>query len=334
MVEVGALNKKQKIVWVLNYNFTLAEHQSSPSYKMIQNFYSTEDEIPSDIVCVNVLVVGRTIRITAKTIAKLTNCVSIIRPGVGCDNIDVSEAEKHGIKVITIPDYCVDEVADHTFALLLSYSRKITIANEKLLENLIMNWSPSPFESMKRLCGKTLGIIGLGCIGQAVAKRASAFSMNIVYFDPFLKTGMRKVVNASICSSVEQLFGMSDYVSIHTPLTEETKGLVSLSVIDGLSSPVIIINTSRGEVVSNEAIFEGLKVGKIEAFLADVLESEPPNPLDPLFTAYSNKEEWVNGRLILTPHIAYLSQDSTEEVINQTLSLIDSFIGCTTKTQV
>jgi len=312
-----------KRVVVLNYDFDMVAIKScSSEYEIIQRTYLTESEISDEIDSAHILIVGRSINISISTIQRLKNCLAIIRPGVGSDNIDSVEAEKRNIMVYNTPDYCIDEVADHTMALLLSYARRVSSANERFKAGNDDFWTPHLYADMGRLRDKTLGIIGMGCIGQAVARRASSFNMKISYYDPYLKQGMRKVLNANALSSICELLNTSDYVSLHVPLTSQTKEIITSVDFEKMESSVVIINTSRGKIISNDTIFLGLTSGKIEAFLADVLEKEPPNVSDPLIKSYIDNEVWIRDRLIITPHIAYLSKESTKEVISQIFRLI------------
>lgn len=319
------MDKKSIIIWTINYK--LAENYiSQKSYTFIQKNITDEIEICTEIESAHILIVGRNINISTKTIAKLKNCLAIIRPGVGSDNIEIEQAKTHNISVYTIPDYCIDEVADHTLALLLSYTRKIMASNKLLTQDLINNWNVNLLDNIVSLRNKVIGIIGMGYIGQAVAVRAKAFNLRVIYYDPYIKRGMDKILNCRNACSLEQLVAESMYISIHTPLTHETKYMINESLVNNFNVPKVIINSARGKIISNDVIYQGLKNGKIEAYLADVLEFEPPSLSHPLFQSLNNKEDWLENRLIITPHIAFYSQESQKEVIKRTFEIIDLLI--------
>lgn len=320
-------NPITKRIAVINYDFDLTALSLICKCDVISRTYSSEENFSDDIYQAYILVVGRTINISSSTIKKLKNCLAIIRPGIGSDNIDSREAEKCNIKVLTTLGYCVDEVADHTIALMLSYSRRIIKASNKFNAGGFDRWNPILYSNMKRLRDKSLGIVGMGCIGQAVARRAASFNMKIYYYDPYLNPGMRKVINSEPADSLIELFNSSDYVSVHAPLTPETVNMIKISDISQIKDSIVMINTSRGKIISNKTILHGLKSGKIEAFLTDVLESEPPDRADDLMMAFANNEDLLHERLIVTPHIAYLSQESTDEVVFQTTKLVKSVLS-------
>jgi len=312
------------VVWIINYRVEDAYTLKRP-YTFVQAVFSHENEIPDDIRMADALIVGRNITISANTLNRLDHCKLIVRPGVGCDNIDAAEAKKREIAVETIPDYCIDEVADHTIALLLSYVRRISHANELLRQDLVNNWKTDSFKSVYSLRGKTLGIVGFGYIGRAVAARAKASNMRVLFFDPYIKRGIDKIHNCKSCDSFVEFINEADIISIHAPLTPETKSLFDDSTITAFTSPKVIINTARGKIITNSCIYNGIRSGKIEAYLSDVLENEPPIPDDPLIQAIIRNEEFLRNRLIITPHIAFYSKESQAEVLERTFQLLDLY---------
>jgi D-3-phosphoglycerate dehydrogenase len=230
------------------------------------------------------------------TIAALRRCRVIARYGIGVDNIDLDAAREQGVAVTNVPDYCVEEVADHTLGLLLAAARKIVVGNELVHA---AKWGIDGVVPVARLRGRTLGLIGYGKIGSAVAVRARAFGLEVRCFDPYIDSAG----DVSLVASLDELLSTSDVVSVHAPLTEGTRGLIGADAIAKMRRGAILINTSRGPIVSTEAVVDALRRGALAAACLDVFESEPPDAglLDGLPT------------LIATPHSAFYSEEAIRE---------------------
>ncbi|MEW6102991.1 MAG: phosphoglycerate dehydrogenase [bacterium] len=230
-----------------------------------------EDELISIIPDFDCLVIRSETKVTAKVIESAKKLKIIGRAGVGVDNIDVKAATRKGIIVMNTPDSNTISTAEHTMAMILASSRKIPQAYTSLKSQ---KWERKLFVGYE-LFSKTLGIIGLGRIGKQVAIRASSFGMNIIGYDPFLSQDLAKDFKITLVS-LEKLFKQSDYITIHTPLSEKTRHLISKREIEMMKDGVIIINCARGGIIDEAALCDGLKSGKIRSAALDVFEKEPP----------------------------------------------------------
>jgi lactate dehydrogenase-like 2-hydroxyacid dehydrogenase len=243
-------------------------------------------------------------------LSKLKKCKIIVRVGAGYDNVDLIEAKKRNIIVSNVPDYGIDEVADHALSLILSLNRNIFNFHEETKKGIWKRTGNKIF----RLTGKTLGIIGLGRIGKAVALRAKAFKMNVIYYDPYLKSGYDKILNITNESNIFNLAKKSDFVSIHCPLTDETKNLINKSFFKKMKKTSIIVNTARGEVLNLNDLKDALKNKKIKGAALDVLQEEPLSIKFSIIKDYFENKKYLKNRLIITPHVAFYSTTSVVEI--------------------
>jgi C-terminal binding protein len=281
----------------------------------IQCFACTdEDRLPAQISELRVVEMWHKITITVKTLRRLHSCRAIVRVGVGYDNVDRVYAGEIGIPVVNIPDYGTNVVADHTVALLLALSRKLERYNEAVRDNPVRGWDHKIAGELFRLSGAILGIVGLGRIGTAVALRAKAFGMNVAFYDPYLPDGYEKTYQVERFESLRELVERSDFLTIHAPLTEETEGMIGREVLKHCKQGMTLINTARGKIVSGNAVYKALAGGRLRAYAADVLDAEPPDPRDPLIEAFANREPWLDGRVLLTPHAAFYTEESRREM--------------------
>ena len=246
-----------------------------------------------------------------KIIEKLLKCKVIVRVGAGIDNVDLQAAKERGIVVCNVPDYGTNDVADHALALLLHLARAIQPYEQSIR---IGEWSWKPGEMLTRLTGKKFGIIGLGRIGMAVALRAKAFGMEVCFYDPYVRSGYEKSLNITRVESLYELSSLSDIVSIHTPLTPETNNMLDDKYFKVAKPGQIVINTARGPIVNIEDLYLAMKNDAIYGFGSDVLPLEPPSKNEPLIKAWLAEEEWVYGRLVLTPHCAFYNKESFKEM--------------------
>lgn len=200
-------------------------------------------------------------------------------------------------------------------ALMLSLNRSIPVYQEKLFESIQDNWVASVGGYIPRISGKTMGIVGLGRIGTAMAIRAMGFGMPVIFYDPYVPDGYDKAVHCERVNSLEILFRNADFVSLHALLTEETEGMIDDKVLSYCKDNLMLINTSRGKIVKNKAVYNALKSGKLRAFAADVLEQEPPDPAgDELVKAYVAQEDFIRNRMLITPHAAFYAEESRYEM--------------------
>ncbi len=250
------------------------------------------------------------IRFTDDLMRDLERCEVIVRVGVGYDNVDLEAAQRHGVTVCNVPDYGCEEVADHAMAMLLSLARGIPEYNRR---TRLRDWDRAnslPY----RLRGRTLGIVGLGRIGSAVAKRGLAFGMRVVFYDPYKEDGYDKALGVDRVVSLEELAAESDVVSVHAPRTAETDRMIDRAFFGSLRRPIHLINTARGALVDLGALAEAMKEGSVAAAGLDVLPVEPNVDSQTLVSAWEAGEVWIRDRLIVTPHSAFYSPESYREM--------------------
>jgi D-3-phosphoglycerate dehydrogenase len=238
--------------------------------------------------------------IDANVINCMKKCKVISRYGAGYDNVDVEAATGAGIKVTIIPDYCIHEVAEHAFALLLSFERNIAQRAKAVGEG---KWRDIPSPKMKRIHGSVLGIIGYGRTGRALKGMAEGFGFSRVLVYSRGITPGEKIDKSVFGVSMETLLQESDYISIHLPLNEETKYFIDKSSFALMKHDAVLINTARGAVVNEAHLEEALKTKRIRGAAIDVMEHEPPGAENKL-TGLSN--------IIVTDHRAYYSENSIE----------------------
>ena len=262
-------------------------------------------------------------RLSADILAKMTRCRIIVTSGVGYDHIDVAAAARLGIPVSNVPDYGTTEVADHAMALLLSLTRGIATYDASLRRS--GSWAPLGMPTVRRLRGLRFGIVGLGRIGQATARRARGFDMDIRFFDPYLPPGAELAVGLERHASLAALMADSDIVSLHTPLTAETARMIDATALATLPADAILINTSRGGVLDLNAVDEALRSGRLQAAGLDVLPVEPPVD-HPLLQAWRDEEGWIRSRLIITPHAAFYAPESIADKRRLTTSTATAYL--------
>ncbi len=246
-------------------------------------------------------------KINAAAINQLEKCRIIVRIGVGYDNVDAEAARRKGIAVANIPDYCTNEVADHTMALLLSLTRGLSAYVDSVKTD-VERWEWSAAGHLFRMTGKTLGIVGLGRIGTAVAMRAKAFGLDVAFHDPYARDGMDRALGLRRLG-LDELLAQADFLTLHTPLTDETRGMVNADFFGKLKHGAYLVNTSRGAVLDANALEFALREGRVAAAALDVMPTEPPDPELALMKAWRAGEDWLKHRLIVTPHSAFYSEE-------------------------
>ena len=257
------------------------------------------------------LVVWHETLIDQPFIDRLQRCKVIVRAGVGFDHIDLEAAARADIPVCNTPDYGTSEVADHALALLLALTRGITAYHEHLRLDPVGNYDFTRAPLVRRIRGTVMGIVGLGRIGTATALRAKAFGMRVIAYDPYLPSGTEIAVGVERTGSLEALLAASDVVSLHAPLTSETRGMIDKAALKAMKDDAILINTARGAIVDTGALIAGLAAGDIAGAGIDVLPEEPPQSDDPMALCYADLDRsGVKDRLILTPHAAWSSPES------------------------
>jgi D-3-phosphoglycerate dehydrogenase len=239
--------------------------------------------------------------VTGRVIAAMEKCKVISKTGIGVNNIDVATATARGIKVTNVPDYCIDEVSDHALAFILTLARKIPFLDSIVKKG---SWSFKDQQPMYRLSGKVIGLVGYGRIARLLAEKVKPLELHVLVYDPFVpaeviaEKGDKKV-------SLEELLQEADFVSLHAPLTEETRGIMGQKAFELMKSTSYIINTSRGPLIDEQALYQALKAKKIAGAALDVLVNEKYDPGNPLFGL---------DNIIFTPHSGFYSEEATQEL--------------------
>ena len=240
-------------------------------------------------------------KLPGELLRQLKRCKVIGRFGLGVDNIDIGAASELGITVTYVPDYCMQEVSDHAMALLLSLARKVPLSN-RLVQ--LGRWEVAPVVPIHRLTGRVLGLVGFGNIPRTLAPKAKAFGLRVLAHDPHLP---QEVLTAAGVESVsfERLLELSDFVSIHAPLTPATRGLFNTDVFRKMKKGALLVNTARGPLVDEDALVAALNSGQLGGAALDVVASEP-----------LAKDSKLLGRdnVILTPHTGFYSVEALNEL--------------------
>jgi D-3-phosphoglycerate dehydrogenase len=239
--------------------------------------------------------------VSGNVVRAANRCLSIGRFGIGLDNIDVAAATQAGIIVTNVPAYCVDEVSDHALALILTCARKTAFYDRNIKAGSYDLQAGPPLYRMR---GKILGIAGFGKIGRAVAGKAQAFGLKVITYDPNVdaasatKAGVESV-------PFPELLERSDFISVHVPLSPETKHLLKYETFQKMKPTAIIVNTSRGDLIDPAGLLAALDEGLITGAGLDVLSQEPPAAGDRLVT---------HPRTVITPHAAFNSEESLRDL--------------------
>jgi len=289
---------KFKIVYTDPYHPELVPVESELDdieLDLIMGDYRTEDEVIAAAYNADALMVQHA-KISRKVIESLEECRIIARFGVGFDNVDVAAATERGIMVTNVPDYCIDEVSSHAIALIMTFSRKISILN-----NLVKNgrWGHEAARPINRLSAQKLGIVGLGRIGSAAAAKALGLGFDVLVYDPYVSE-----TNLSVTfGDFDTLLQNSDFVSIHAPLTVETHHMFSRNEFRKMKETAFLINTARGPIVDEAELYGALRAGIIAGAGVDVIEYEPPSPDNPILKL---------DNFVITPHTAFFSEESLQ----------------------
>lgn len=262
----------------------------------------TNQELKLEIKNYNILIVRSGTQVTAEIINEGINLELIGRAGAGVDNIDLNTATRNGVLVMNTPGGNTISAAEHTIAMMLSLCRNIPQANQSMKEG---EWEKKKFSGIE-LSSKTLGIVGVGKIGKEVAKRAAAFEMKILAYDPFLSTDAALQINISLVN-FDDLLNQSDIITFHVPLSAETNELINENNLNKLKHGVKIINCARGGVINEKAIVKGIEEGIISGAAFDVFVEEPPK----------NNSLIQNDNVICTPHLAASTEEAQEKVAVQ-----------------
>ncbi|MGO8920522.1 MAG: C-terminal binding protein [Stellaceae bacterium] len=269
----------------------------------------------SDTECAEVdgLMISR-FSVSEEDMARLPRLRAIVRMGVGYDRLARPAAARRNILICNVPDYGTTEVADHALALLLALRRGVIQHHDAQRRTPPAPWRPIPGELVRRASVQSLGIIGLGRIGTAAALRARAFGFRVVFYDPYLPNGAELALGIGRAATLEELLRQSDAITIHTPLTPETQGMLGRDQLALLRRGAVVVNTARGPIIDLDALAALLREGHIAGAGLDVVPVEPPvEPLPELIRAYRAREPWLEGRLVITPHAAYHSPEALHD---------------------
>jgi D-3-phosphoglycerate dehydrogenase len=259
------------------------------------------DEGKDALRTASIVLLGTGGRLDATAILSMSACRGIVRYGVGVDNIDVVQATVQGIPVINVPEYCVEEVSDHTVALILAASRRLLPGHEAARQG---KWGPAFMVGTARLATRTVGILGFGRIGQEVARKVRPMAARVMVHDPFVPAE-DVLESGGVPADFETLLEASDFVTINCPLTPETHHLIDAQALVKMKPTAWLINTARGEIVQEQDLVEALELGRIQGAALDVLADEPPEPGSPLLRM---------PNVILTPHVAWYSRHAVEDL--------------------
>lgn len=262
------------------------------------------------------IVVSKRCRLRPEVVPKNVVFISLLATGI--DRLDIAGLSKRNITISNIPDYCSTAVAEFTIALMLNITQKIGLYNEDVKAGRWINASVHDVKihPTTEVCGKTLGILGTGHIGQKVAGFARALGMEVVAFSRSRRAEAQKII--CYADSIEEVYRRSDIITLHLPLTKKTTGIINLSAIEKMKDGVILLNPSRGLLVDEEAVIKGLHSGKISAYGADALGIEPPN---------GNMGLLKEPNAFITPHIAWGSEESIERMVKETINNVQAFLS-------
>lgn len=279
-------------------------------------FASEEELVPAirdaDVVVVNMAAM------TSGVIGQLQRCRLIVRHGIGYDNVDLSAATTKGIRVANIPDYCPDEVAEQAIMLIFAAARHLPEQLVSMQASMAKGaWDFSPVRSVYMMKGKTLGIVGCGRIGGRVLQMAAGFGMTVLVCDPYLSDERKRELGVGETVSLEALLAASDIVTLHAPLTDETRGMMCARTLRMMKRSAVLVNTARGPLVVDADLARALAGGVISGAAIDVYHREPPTRDNPLTGA---------PNLLMTPHLSWYSEESGWSIREKILEDIVLFL--------
>jgi len=239
--------------------------------------------------------------ITRKILEECRRVKIVARTGIGIDNVDVAAASELGVMVSNVPDYCLEEVANHTFALFLDLNRKITFYDKLLKKPEALPWGANTGSPVKRVSGQRFCLIGFGNIARLVAARALAFGMVVCAYDPYVPDEVFAAQGVTRLKTIKELATGADVLSLHIPLNEQSRGIVDMDILRLMNPTAFLINTSRGALVNQDDLIHALKTGVISGAALDATAPEPL-PLD--------SELLKMDQVLLTPHVGFYSVEA------------------------
>ncbi|WP_182864932.1 C-terminal binding protein [Rhodopirellula sp. JC639] len=271
-----------------------------------------EAELVGQIEDADAVMVYHYLTFSKRSIDRLSHCRVIVRPGVGYDAIDIAAARDRGIPVCNVPDYGTEEVADSAVAMAISLARGIHLLNSRLRRG-VGAWNVDQAKPIPRLRGRRFGIVGCGRIGTATALRAKAFGLEVAFYDPYVPDGIDKALGIRRAERLDDLLSSSHIVSVHCPLTDETRGMIAAAEIARMPQGSFLVNTARGGIVDTAAVVDALEREHLAGAGIDVLEQEPPPKDSVVLAAWRDPKHPAHDRLVLNPHTAYYCEQGSEE---------------------
>lgn len=262
---------------------------------------ASDNDFAGDLLQAKALIIWHNIPVGAPAIRRLRGCRALIRNGVGFDGVDIDAAREAGIAVCNVPDYGTEEVADHAIALALALCRQILPLDQEAKR---LGWTIRVGGKMRRIRNQIFGIVGLGRIGTATALRAKALGFRVFFYDPYLPNGVDKALGIERERELPSLLAKADVLSLHCPLTRETRHLISEPELAAMKTSAFVVNTARGAVIRKTAILEALRQGRLAGAALEVVEDEP----------LQSVEETDTPNLIVACHAAFCSVEAKEEM--------------------
>lgn len=287
--------------------------EDTPSIEVVNRAGLSPEEVREALREVDGIVIRSGTRLTPEILEGQERLKVIVRAGVGVDNVDLDAATRNGIVVMNTPAGNTTSTGEHAFAMMMALARNIPQASARMHEG---GWDKKLFKG-SQLAGKTLAVIGLGRIGMTVATRALAFQMDVVGYDPFLSEDRAREQGITLYREVDDLIDKCDFISIHTPLTEETRGLINSERIARMRPGVRIINCARGGIVDEADIVEAVESGKVAGAALDVFAEEPLAADSPLRSC---------DKIVLTPHLGASTAEAQEAVAVEAAEIITAFL--------
>ncbi len=272
-----------------------------------------EGELLPIVADADALVVRSETKITRKVIEAAPRLKVVGRAGVGVDNVDVEAATQRGIVVMNTPSGNTISTAELTFSMLLALARKIPQAHASMKA---AEWNRKAFQGVE-LYGKTLGVLGMGRIGTEVARRAMAFGMQVLAYDPYLTLARAKALQVELIENLDDIYARADFITVHMPMTDETKGMLNAAAFAKMKKGVRVLNCARGGIINEADLAEAIKSGKVAGAALDVYETEPP-PKD-----FGLREL---PQIIMTPHLGASTEEAQENVGIEVAEAITDFL--------
>lgn len=269
--------------------------------RLTRHLCDSDADLDDEAVAADAIILWHNLPLTAAGLARLKRCRAVIRNGVGYDSVDTAAARALGIAICNVPDYGTEEVADHAIALVLALCRQLFPLDA---EAKSLGWTIRVGERLRRLSTLTFGVVGLGRIGTATALRAKALGFRVVFYDPYLPNGVDKAVGLARVRTLDELLARSEVLSLHCPLTAETRHLIGARELALLPEGAFLVNTARGAIVEKTAVLAALRSGRLAGAGLDVIEDEPLRTPD----------EAATPNLIATCHAAFCSVEAKAEM--------------------